>query len=61
MSKTVELHTSHGVIRIELDDAKAPQTVANFLAYVKAATTTARCSTASSRASWSRAAASSPA
>ncbi|HKX94169.1 MAG TPA: peptidylprolyl isomerase [Methylibium sp.] len=34
--KTIELHTSHGVIRAELDDAKAPKTVANFLAYVKA-------------------------
>ena len=36
MSKTVELQTTHGVIRAELDDEKAPQTVANFLAYVKA-------------------------
>jgi peptidyl-prolyl cis-trans isomerase B (cyclophilin B) len=34
MTKTVELTTSAGVIRLELDDAKAPQTVANFLAYV---------------------------
>jgi peptidyl-prolyl cis-trans isomerase B (cyclophilin B) len=34
MTKTVELSTSAGVIRIELDDAKAPKTVANFLAYV---------------------------
>lgn len=34
MSKIVELTTSAGVIRLELDDAKAPQTVANFLAYV---------------------------
>ncbi|VVD89949.1 MULTISPECIES: peptidylprolyl isomerase [Pandoraea] len=31
----VELHTNHGVIRIELDEAKAPKTVANFLNYVK--------------------------
>ncbi|AJP57185.1 cyclophilin [Pandoraea vervacti] len=31
----VELHTNHGVIRIELDEAKAPKTVANFLEYVK--------------------------
>ncbi|AKM31926.1 cyclophilin [Pandoraea faecigallinarum] len=31
----VELHTNHGVIRIELDEAKAPKTVANFLDYVK--------------------------
>jgi peptidyl-prolyl cis-trans isomerase B (cyclophilin B) len=36
MSKTVELHTTAGVIRIELDDVKAPVTVANFLDYVKA-------------------------
>ena len=34
MSKTVELHTNQGLIRIELDDAKAPISVANFLAYV---------------------------
>jgi len=34
VSKTVELSTSAGVIRIELDDVKAPKTVANFLAYV---------------------------
>ena len=31
----VELHTSKGVIRIELDAEKAPQSAANFLAYVK--------------------------
>ncbi len=31
----VELHTNHGVIRIELDAAKAPKSVANFLNYVK--------------------------
>jgi len=36
MTKTIELHTNHGVIRAELDDAKAPATVANFLSYVKA-------------------------
>ena len=35
MTKTVELHTSAGVIRLELDDAKAPQSVENFLTYVK--------------------------
>lgn len=35
MSKTVELQTNHGNIRVELDDAKAPTTVANFLAYVE--------------------------
>ncbi|MDE2593489.1 MAG: peptidyl-prolyl cis-trans isomerase [Burkholderiales bacterium] len=34
MTKTVELTTSAGVIRLELDDAKAPVTVANFLEYV---------------------------
>ena len=31
----VKLHTNHGVITIALDEAKAPKTVANFLAYVK--------------------------
>lgn len=36
MTKTIELHTNHGVIRAELDDVKAPATVANFLSYVKA-------------------------
>ncbi|MEY4765102.1 MAG: hypothetical protein RI907_1775 [Pseudomonadota bacterium] len=36
MTKTVELHTTAGVIRVELDDVKAPKTVANFLAYVQA-------------------------
>jgi peptidyl-prolyl cis-trans isomerase B (cyclophilin B) len=36
MTKTVELQTTHGVIRAELDEEKAPKTVANFLAYVKA-------------------------
>ena len=30
----VKLHTNHGVITIQLDAAKAPQTVANFLDYV---------------------------
>jgi peptidyl-prolyl cis-trans isomerase B (cyclophilin B) len=35
MTKTVELQTNHGTIRVELDDAKAPKTVANFLAYVE--------------------------
>ena len=34
MGKNVELTTSAGVIRIELDDAKAPLSVANFLSYV---------------------------
>jgi len=36
MTKTVELTTSAGTIRLELDDAKAPATVANFLEYVNA-------------------------
>ena len=33
MSKTVELITSAGTIRVELNDAKSPASVANFLAY----------------------------
>jgi peptidyl-prolyl cis-trans isomerase B (cyclophilin B) len=36
MTKTVEMTTSAGVVRIELDDAKAPATVENFLNYVRA-------------------------
>ena len=36
MSQQVELQTSHGNIRIELDQAKAPVSAANFVAYVKA-------------------------
>ena len=35
MTKTVELQTNHGVVTLELDEAKAPKSVANFLAYVK--------------------------
>jgi len=31
----VKLHTNHGVITLELDAAKAPATVANFLQYVQ--------------------------
>jgi peptidyl-prolyl cis-trans isomerase B (cyclophilin B) len=31
----IRLHTNHGVIGIELDEAKAPKTVANFRDYVK--------------------------
>ncbi len=31
----VDLHTSKGVIRVELDDALAPESVRNFLAYVE--------------------------
>jgi peptidyl-prolyl cis-trans isomerase B (cyclophilin B) len=30
----VKLHTNHGIITLELDAAKAPDTVANFLQYV---------------------------
>ena len=31
----VKLHTNHGVITLELDAAKAPKTVENFLQYVR--------------------------
>jgi peptidyl-prolyl cis-trans isomerase B (cyclophilin B) len=31
----VKLHTNHGVISLELDDKRAPLTVANFLQYVR--------------------------
>ncbi len=34
MTRTVEMVTSAGALRIELDDEKAPKSVANFLAYV---------------------------
>jgi len=34
MTKTVQLTTSAGVLRVELDHVKAPVSVANFLAYV---------------------------
>ena len=33
MTKTVDLKTSAGMLRIELDDERAPASVANFLAY----------------------------
>jgi peptidyl-prolyl cis-trans isomerase B (cyclophilin B) len=33
MTKTVDMVTSAGTMRIELDDEKAPKSVANFLAY----------------------------
>ncbi len=33
MTKTVEMVTSAGTMRIELDDVKAPKSVENFLAY----------------------------
>ncbi|HUY03413.1 MAG TPA: peptidylprolyl isomerase [Rhodocyclaceae bacterium] len=32
----IKLHTNHGVIAIELDAERAPETAANFLAYVEA-------------------------
>jgi peptidyl-prolyl cis-trans isomerase B (cyclophilin B) len=35
MTKTVTIQTSAGKMRVELDDEKAPQSVANFLEYVK--------------------------
>jgi peptidyl-prolyl cis-trans isomerase B (cyclophilin B) len=35
MAKFVEMTTSEGTLRIELDDAKAPASVENFLAYVR--------------------------
>jgi len=35
MSKTVQMETSAGTLRIELDDVKAPLCAANFLEYVK--------------------------
>jgi peptidyl-prolyl cis-trans isomerase B (cyclophilin B) len=36
MNPKVELHIKgHGVVTLELDEQKAPKTVANFLAYVK--------------------------
>jgi peptidyl-prolyl cis-trans isomerase B (cyclophilin B) len=36
MTKTVQMDTSAGSFRIELDDDKAPESVANFLRYVHA-------------------------
>jgi peptidyl-prolyl cis-trans isomerase B (cyclophilin B) len=36
MTKTIQMDTSKGTLRIELDDAKAPESVANFLRYVNA-------------------------
>lgn len=35
MGKNIDLHTTAGVIRLELDDAKAPLSAENFLAYVR--------------------------
>ena len=31
----IRLHTNHGTISLELDAARAPKTVANFISYVK--------------------------
>jgi peptidyl-prolyl cis-trans isomerase B (cyclophilin B) len=36
MSTLVDLETNKGTFRVELDDAKAPESVRNFLAYVDA-------------------------
>ncbi len=36
MAKTVELQTSAGTIRVELDDLKAPASAQNFIDYVEA-------------------------
>jgi peptidyl-prolyl cis-trans isomerase B (cyclophilin B) len=35
MSQHVELTTNHGILRIELDAERAPESVRNFLAYVE--------------------------
>jgi len=35
MSSQVDLYTNHGKIRIELDEAKAPESSKNFLSYVR--------------------------
>ena len=35
MATQVELHTSHGLMLIELDDVKAPLSAANFLTYAR--------------------------
>ena len=35
MPKTVKMQTSAGALEIELDDAKAPESVRNFLAYAE--------------------------
>ena len=41
----VVLNTTHGAIKLELDAAKAPLTVANFVEYVKAGIITVKSST----------------
>jgi peptidyl-prolyl cis-trans isomerase B (cyclophilin B) len=35
-ASSIVLHTNHGAITLELDAERAPKTVANFLAYVRA-------------------------
>ncbi len=35
VTKQVDLNTSHGTIRLELDEAKAPETVKNFITNVE--------------------------
>ena len=35
MTKTVNIQTSAGALRVELDDEKAPKSVANFLEYAR--------------------------
>jgi len=51
----VKLHTSFGVITLELDEARAPSPFKNFSATSRAGTTRTPSSTASSTASWYRA------
>lgn len=50
-AETVVLETTKGNIEIELNRAKAPVTVDNFVKYVKMASSTAQSSTASYRGS----------
>jgi len=38
----VKLHTNHGIITLQLNGEKAPETVKNFLAYVNSGFTTAQ-------------------
>ena len=46
MTKTVDIQTSAGTFRIELDDANAPVSTQNSSTTCAPATTTAPCSTA---------------
>ena len=34
MAQQIDLHTNHGTVRIELDEARAPDSARNFIAYV---------------------------